>query len=166
MNDRKLQQLVEYISLTFFGRKFNHKALFNHRLRTTGGRYLLQNHNIEINPKYYEEHGMDELIGIIKHELCHYHLHIEGKGYRHKDRDFKELLKKVHAPRFCTPLKQKKTQKKQYFYQCYDCSQAFVRYKKMDPARYICGKCGGKIYLLKYRVDGGDKHMINYKSRR
>ena len=38
---------------------------------------------------------MEELIGIIKHELCHYHLHLEGKGYQHRDKDFKELLKKV-----------------------------------------------------------------------
>lgn len=149
MDDKELQQLVEHISLTEFGKKFNHKALFNSRLRTTGGRYLLLSHHIEINPKYYEEYGLDELIGIIKHELCHYHLHIEGKGYQHKDRDFKELIKKVDAPRFCKPLKQKLTKKKQYVYQCNRCSQTFVRYKKMNTKRYVCGKCGGKICLLK-----------------
>ena len=38
---------------------------------------------------------MDELISIIKHELCHYHLHQEGKGYKHRDQDFKDLLKKL-----------------------------------------------------------------------
>ena len=48
--------------------------------------------------------GEKELIGIIKHELCHYHLHLEGKGYQHQDQEFKKLLKKVGAPRFCTPL--------------------------------------------------------------
>lgn len=107
MNDDQLQKLVEQISLSFFGKKFVHKAYFNHRLRTTGGRYLLNNHDIEVNKKYYEQYGMDELIGIIKHELCHYHLHIEGKGFRHRDSDFKMLLKKVGAPRFCTPLREK-----------------------------------------------------------
>ena len=47
---------------------------------------------------------MEELIRIIKHELCHYHLHLEGKGYKHRDQDFKELLQKVGASRFCSPL--------------------------------------------------------------
>lgn len=149
VDDKELQQLVEHISLTEFGKKFYHKAYFNHRLRTTGGRYLLQSHHIEINPKYYVEYGLDELVGIIKHELCHYHLHIEGKGYQHKDRDFKELLKKVNAPRFCKPLKQKTTKRKQYIYCCNDCSQVFIRYRKMNTKRYVCGKCRGKIYLSK-----------------
>ena len=78
-----------------------HKVKFNSRLRTTGGRYLLKSHNVELNYRYYEMYGKEELIGIIKHELCHYHLHITGRGYKHRDRDFRELLKKVDAPRFC-----------------------------------------------------------------
>ncbi len=45
---------------------------------------------IFLTPQYH-----DYLIGIIKHELCHYHLHRLGLGYQHKDRDFKTLLQKV-----------------------------------------------------------------------
>lgn len=51
MNDQALQRLVEKISSEDFGRKFKHRAFFNGRLRTTGGRYRLQDHDIEINPK-------------------------------------------------------------------------------------------------------------------
>lgn len=150
MDDKKLQQLVEEISLRFFNKKFTHKATFNKRLRTTGGRYILNTHNIDINPKYLEEHGLDEVIGIIKHELCHYHLHIEGKGYKHRDNDFRELLKKVGAPRFCTPLKSEpKSVRKILKYQCKSCQQIFNRKKKVDTTKYVCGKCGGKIYLMK-----------------
>ncbi len=150
MDDKKLQQLVEEISLRFFNKKFTHKATFNKRLRTTGGRYILNTHNIDINPKYLEEHGLDEVIGIIKHELCHYHLHIEGKGYKHRDNDFRELLKKVGAPRFCTPLKSEpKLVRKILKYQCQSCQQIFNRKKKVDTTKYVCGKCGGKIYLMK-----------------
>jgi predicted SprT family Zn-dependent metalloprotease len=35
----------------------SHCAYFNKRLRTTGGRYLLKSHDIEINPKQYEHYG-------------------------------------------------------------------------------------------------------------
>lgn len=152
MNNEQLQKLVESISLQYFRKPFQHKALFNHRLRTTGGRYLLNSHNIEINPKYYEVFGLQELEGIIKHELCHYHLHLEGKGYRHRDRDFKELLKEVQAPRFCTPIPQKRSPKVRYEYRCHQCAQSFIRYKRMDTRKYVCGKCNGKIFLLK-KVD-------------
>ena len=52
---------------------------------------------------------MEELIGVIKHELCHYHLHIEGKGYQHRDADFRELLKRTNSPRFCSTLSGEKS---------------------------------------------------------
>ena len=53
---------------------FLHKAVFNNRLRTTGGRYLLKSHNIELNYRYYELYGEEELVGIIKHELFIIHI--------------------------------------------------------------------------------------------
>lgn len=77
MDNEKLQQLTEKISRQSFGWEFKHEAYFNNRLRTTGGRYLLQSHNIEINPKQYEQFGEAAIIDIIKHELCHYHLHLQ-----------------------------------------------------------------------------------------
>ncbi|GMB09913.1 SprT family protein [Thermolongibacillus altinsuensis] len=147
MNDDMLQKLVEQVSLTFFHKPFKHKAIFNNRLRTTGGRYILSSHNIEINRKYYEQFGQEELIQIIKHELCHYHLHLEGKGYRHCDRDFRELLKQVQAPRFCKPLSSPK-QIKQHRYICSTCHFIYVRKRKVDTNRYVCGRCRGKIKKL------------------
>ncbi|KIL48593.1 SprT family protein [Jeotgalibacillus campisalis] len=152
MEQQTLQSLVEEISLKEFGKPFKHKALFNTRLRTTGGRYMLSSHNIELNIHYLHEHGMQELVGIIKHELCHYHLHIEGKGYQHRDRDFKELTKKVSAPRFCTPLpsqvSKKKTNPKYHAYQCKKCSQSYIRKRRMNTSRYACGKCKGRLSYL------------------
>jgi SprT-like protein len=152
MNDKELQNLVEKISLNEFGKLFRHKAIFNSRLRTTGGRYLLQSHNIEINKKYLEQLGEQELEGIIKHELCHYHLHIEGKGYQHRDRDFRELLTRVKAPRFCSMLPERKEQKrsqKELIYRCTNCQLVYHRKRKINTAKYVCGKCRGKLKLIK-----------------
>ncbi|MFT8322568.1 MAG: SprT family protein [Bacillus sp. (in: firmicutes)] len=150
MTDKELQSLVEDISIKYFGEAFLHKALFNGRLRTTGGRYLLNSHNIEINKKYYEIFGAEELIGIIKHELCHYHLHIKKMGYQHRDADFKILLKKVDAPRFCSSLPVEHTankKKKMIIYQCQSCHQLYQRRKKMNLQKYVCGKCRGKLKM-------------------
>ena len=73
-----LQALTEVVSEQCFDKPFNHVAYFNKRLRTTGGRYHLSSHDIDINPKMFTEHGIDTLVGVIKHELCHYHLPMNG----------------------------------------------------------------------------------------
>ncbi|TXK92431.1 SprT family protein [Parageobacillus sp. SY1] len=149
MKQSDLQRLVERVSLQFFKKPFKHTATFNPRLRTTGGRYILQTHNIELNKKYYEAFGEDELIAIIKHELCHYHLHLEGKGYRHRDQDFRDLLRQVQAPRYCRPLPQQAQQrtKKVYVYVCSKCSLKYRRKKRVNTDKYVCGQCGGKLML-------------------
>jgi len=145
MEDHEVQQLVEHLSLKYFERPFLHKAYFNSRLRTTGGRYLLHNHNIELNRKSYETFGFEELKGIILHELCHYHLHLQGKGYKHRDADFRALLKKVGAPRFCSKIEEKTKKRTVHLYQCIECGQEYPRKKRMDVTKYRCGKCRGKI---------------------
>jgi len=152
MLNHELQNLVEKISLESFGKPFIHEATFNSKLRTTGGRYLLGTHNIEINKKYLDQLGEAELIGIIKHELCHYHLHLEGKGYQHRDADFKYLLKKVDAPRFCnrlTEMPKRRTFKKLLVYQCTGCELQYRRRKSINTSRYVCGKCRGKLKKIK-----------------
>ncbi len=149
MDEKQLQILCEQLSIELFGKPFNHIARFNNRLRTTGGRYLLRTHDIEVNPKYLHEQGIEAVIEILKHELCHYHLHIEGKGYRHKDKDFKQLLEKVGGPRYCKPLSTVKRKKQliKYIYECKECKQIYKRKRKMDISRYVCGICRGRLLL-------------------
>lgn len=147
MTDLQLQKLVEQLSEKYFGKPFLHKAYFNSRLRTTGGRYLLHSHNIELNKKSYEKFGLKELEGIILHELCHYHLHIEGKGYKHRDKDFRELLKKVGAPRFCSTIEEKKNNTI-YVYMCKKCNLKYYRRRKLNLSKCCCGKCYGRLKLV------------------
>nr|WP_263315111.1 SprT family protein [Mammaliicoccus sp. Marseille-Q6498] len=147
MENSFLQQLVSNISIEYFNKPFKHKAVFNNRLKTTGGRYLLKTHNIEINPKQYEHFGEKALQDIIKHELCHYHLHIEGKGYQHRDKDFRELIKEVDAPRFCKPV-ETYDERAKYLYICEDCKIEFKRIKRVNTTKFRCGRCGGKLKLI------------------
>lgn len=94
MNQAELQRHMEEVSLQFFQKEFRHQAVFNARLRTTGGRYLLKSHNIEMNPKYLENFGLAYFIGIMKHELCHYHLHLEKKRLSASRSRFPRVIKK------------------------------------------------------------------------
>lgn len=147
MEDHELQMLVERVSEESFGWPFRHKATFNGRLRTTGGRYLLRTHDIEINPHHYRLHGLDAMVGTIKHELCHYHLHLQRRGYRHQDRDFKEMLAKVGGSRYCADTGLRREVKTQYLYACAACGQTYPRKRKIDTKKYGCGRCRGKLIL-------------------
>lgn len=149
MTNEELQRWVEDISVRSFGRPFRHKASFNGRLRSTGGRYLLRSHNIEISRRQWEEYGHDEVEKIIKHELCHYHLHLLGKGYRHRDADFKTLLGLVGGSRYCQAVEgANRRLPYRYKLQCVSCRMEYLRKRKVDPRRYACGKCRGVLKLL------------------
>lgn len=145
-NEEMLYALTNELSKKFFDKPFRHHIKFNHRLRTTGGRYILKSNTIELNPKYVVEMDKAECIGIIKHELCHYHLHIEGKGYKHGDKEFKALLKVTGSPRHCKPLPSSKDTIN-YIYICKNCNQKYHRKRKVNVEGYSCGKCRGKISL-------------------
>lgn len=144
ISEKELFNLVNELSLKYFKKPFNHEVRFNKRLRTTGGRYIPVKGVIELNPKYITEMNELEFIGIIKHELCHYHLHIEGRGYKHGDQDFKQLLIKTGSPRYCSPLPSQKERFK-YKYICKQCNNEYKRIRRVDVKKYRCGKCKGKL---------------------
>lgn len=150
MNDEMLQAWVERVSKESFGLPFKHRATFNGRLKATGGRYFTKSHNIEISPHQLAAFGAEETEKIIKHELCHYHLHIMKRGYRHRDEDFKRLLVQVGATRFCKTLPEREgLQARPFKYKlvCRACGMEYLRRRKLDPSRYACGKCAGKLTL-------------------
>ncbi|MDQ0087315.1 SprT-like protein [Paenibacillus anaericanus] len=151
MDNDELQAWVEEISLTHFGIPFRHCAKFNSRLRTTGGRYFMKSHDIDINPHQLTAFGKEEVEKIIKHELCHYHLHLAGKGHRHRDQDFKVLLKRVKGSRYCQSIPgstARRTLPYRYKLVCTSCGMEYLRKRQMDPKRYRCGKCAGSLKLI------------------
>lgn len=147
MTDKELEELVKSVSLKYFGKPFKHTAHFNYRLRTTGGRYHLNSHHLDFNPKIVEFFSLNILIDIIKHELCHYHLHLEGKGYRHGDTDFKQLLDKVGGLRYTPSIEREKGNLLRWIYQCQVCDKMYYRKRRFNVERFACSHCLGKLAL-------------------
>ncbi|WP_308638490.1 SprT family protein [Paenibacillus silvisoli] len=151
MLDQKLQEWVERVSLQYFGIPFRHRATFNGRLKSTGGRYFTKSHNIEISPHQLASYGVEETEKIIKHELCHYHLHILKRGYQHRDADFKQLLAKVGGTRYCKSLPEgikRKPEPYRFKLVCRSCGTEYLRKRKTDPRRYACGQCRGQLIII------------------
>lgn len=147
MKQETLQKRVEKLSLEKFNKAFTHTATFNKRLRTTGGRYHLGSHNLDFNPKVLDVHGQEVFEGIILHELCHYHLHLDKKGYQHKDKAFKELLKEVNGLRFTPALTSHKA-KAVWQYQCKGCQLIIKRQRRFNVKKFCCSKCSGRFRLV------------------
>ena len=133
--------------ILFSSKPFRHQASFNRRLCTTGGRYHLNSHNLDFNPLVLEMHGLEELEKVVKHELCHYHLHIEGRGYQHRDTDFRNLLKESGGSRFVKDLRNPEITNPKWTYFCGNCGQLYFRKRRIDTQKYVCGKCRGKLKM-------------------
>lgn len=146
LDEQNLFNLTNELSKTYFQKPFKHTIKYNNRLRTTGGRYIPTLKTIEINPKYVLEMTQEHLIGIIKHELCHYHLHIEGKNFRDNDTDFITLINKIGAPKYCQPLP---SSMKRYIYMCKKCKLEYKRKRRVNVKKYKCGRCLEEITFIR-----------------
>ena len=147
MTDAEVQAETARISREFFNRPFTDQAFFNGRLRTTGGRFNLKTHNIDYNPRMFAQVDAQTRAGIIKHELCHYHLYLQERGYQHGDRDFKELLARVGGSHYAPRIQQPNGQH-YWVYACVDCGQQILRKRRFNTRRYVCARCGGHIRLV------------------
>ena len=147
MTDEEVQAETVRISRAFFHRPFTDKAFFNKRLRTTGGRFNLKTHNIDYNPRMFAQVDAQTRAGIIKHELCHYHLYMQGRGYKHSDPDFKALLAQVGGSHYAPRIEQPNGQH-YWVYVCRDCGQQMLRKRRFNTRRYVCARCGGRFHLV------------------
>ena len=140
-----LTEYVQEVSREDFGRPFRHEARWNSRLRTTGGRFFPKDGHLDFNPKMLEVHGLDLFRKIVRHELCHYHLFFEKKGYRHGDKDFQKLLQEVGGLRFAPQIEERV--QSFHHYSCQSCGQLYQRRRRINIQKYRCGRCQGQLNM-------------------
>ncbi len=138
-----LTEYVKQVSREDFGKEFVHEVVWNTRLRSTGGRFFPKDGHLDFNPKLYEEHGLDTFRKIVRHELCHYHLYFEKKGYKHSDRDFQELLVRVDGLRYAPRSQQ--SNGTIHYYICKTCGRLYQRRRRFDVRKYRCSNCHGSL---------------------
>ena len=141
-----LPNYVKEVSQEDLGKAFRHTAIWNTRLRTTGGRFFPADGHLDFNPKILEVFGLESFRKIVRHELCHYHLYFEGKGYKHADADFKELLQKVDGLRYAPTIP---SETAYHCYRCQKCGQEYRRERRVNTKKYRCGCCHGKLLEIK-----------------
>jgi SprT-like protein len=132
-----LQSLAESLSIELFSRPYLGAVRLNPRLRTSAGRFLGAGKIIEINPAYIDAHKQKGLIDTLKHELIHYHFPQAGHGPV-----FRREAERIGCSRFCLPLAGSVPTRR---YVCESCGHIYLRRRRIDIKRYLCGKCKGKL---------------------
>ncbi len=144
-SEEELKELVKEVSLRDFKRVFVHEVSWNRRLRTTGGRFIVKSLRLEFNPKVFAAFSREVGLGIIRHELCHYHLYLQKKPYQHRSSDFRRLLQEVGGLRYTPALKEEVP----YIYECQRCGQIYPRQRRINIKKYRCGHCQGPLHCKK-----------------
>lgn len=142
----------------------------NNRLRSKNGyfRFYPNGRPIEIGLNVKGCKSIEELIGVLKHELCHWHCFTEGLQYDDGTKDFESMLLSVGAPSTFVGLDQKRSRTIQNIVSKYGSVLKAVTVKKVDcntndykalevftesDRKYLMNKLtSGKIRVLAYNV--------------
>ena len=138
-----LSKYVKQVSQEDFGKPFQHDAIWNNRLQMTGGRFFPKDGHLDFNPKVLNRYGETIFRQVVRHELCHYHLYFDKKGYRHSDHDFNVLLSRVNGLRYVPLLKDGP----KWRYRWQSCGYLYMRQRRINTTNRCCGKCRGRLTM-------------------
>lgn len=77
------------------GRMTNSLGLFYSRTVYVRGERVRQPLKIVISKNLLEYYSLENIEGVIKHELCHYHLYKKGGKFSDGDKEFEDELKRI-----------------------------------------------------------------------
>lgn len=124
----------------------------NGRMKTTFGWFRHQRNgaplSVELNKYFVENNEATVVIDVLKHELCHYALFMQGRPYKDGQSEFENELKRLNIISQSTIDKYKiATQpRKIQVYQCSKCSAKFNRQRALpNNGRGHRCSCGGNL---------------------
>ena len=95
-----------------------------------------------------EEFDEATLIGVIKHELVHYFVHMLNEKPDHRNPHFQQLLRAVGGLRYAPTTSKRRRTPPKLLYQCQGCGLQYPRQRRINTRKYVCSKCRGRLKLL------------------
>lgn len=144
----KLQALANKLSLHFWNEPLKVPVAWNGRITRSMGRfvYRMKGKNrepVKIEMSKYAAQFVDReiFIAVLLHEMCHYHLFMQGKPFLDHQPDFEQELERVGAISTNTV----KLPSKAYKLHCKQCKQVLGHMKRINPDRYRSPCCHSEI---------------------
>ncbi|GGK25153.1 protein SprT [Caldalkalibacillus thermarum] len=159
---QKLKRLANKLSLHFWGKPCQIPVTWNGRLTKTMGRFLYTEQNgqrtpLKIEISKYAAHWIDReiFVAVLLHELCHYHLFIEGRPYHDHHPVFEQELRRVGA----ISTQRVQLPQKAYKLYCQRCGGYLGLRRRINVGHYRSICCRAPIlkaetWLGEFRYDG------------
>ena len=90
------------IPVVISSRMTNSLGLFYSSTVYKNGQRVRQPLKIAISKSLLEYYSLENIEGVIKHELCHYHLYKKGGNFSDGDKEFEDELKRIGSHSTCT----------------------------------------------------------------
>lgn len=148
-NPERLQALANKLSLHFWNESISVPVVWNGRLTRSMGRFVYRVQGKHREPvkiemsKYAAQFINREIfIAVLLHEMCHYHLFVQGKSFLDHHPVFEQELRRVGAISTNTV----RLPSKIYKLVCKKCQRELGHMKRFNPDRYISPCCKSEIH--------------------
>jgi SprT-like protein len=158
----KLQALANKLSQHFWRQDCAIPVVWNGRLTKAMGRFLFSPQSkkplplrIEMSKHAAQFINREIFIAVLLHELCHYHLFIQGQPFDDHHPLFEKELRRVGAISTNTV----QIPQKGFQLMCSKCKKKIGTRKRFNTARYLSGCCKAKVLkeevlLGSFKYDG------------
>jgi SprT-like protein len=153
----QLKKYADKFLMENYGMKLNVPLKLNGRLSKTLGWFIYKKKSnipvaVHLNKKFAQNNDQDLVLNVLKHELVHYALFMQGKPHSDGESYFENELKRRGIISQSTVDQYSITSVKQV-YQCVECSYIFKRSKRLknNGRNHKC-TCGGSLRDLGKRV--------------
>ncbi|GAA0357958.1 SprT-like domain-containing protein [Bacillus horti] len=148
VDSEKLEDLSQKLSLHFWGKRCDIPVLWNGRLTKSMGRFMFSSRGrtrtalrIELSKHAVRFIPPEIFIAVLLHELCHYHLFIQGQPFEDGHPVFEEELRRVGA--ISTNVVQ--LPQKGFELYCSKCHERLGSRKRMNTKHYLSACCKAQI---------------------
>lgn len=147
---KKNYNLSLIIPLKLNGRLSRTYGRFNYKIdRNTGEKNPV---SVELSKVFVENNDKDIVLDVLKHELIHYALFMQGKPYSDGHPAFENELKKLGVVSQRTIGKYQIANKKQV-YRCIKCNNEYILLRKLrHNGMYHRCNCGGNIKYIGQKI--------------
>jgi len=155
--ERQLKKYADKFLMENYGMTLTVPLKLNGRLSKTlgwfsyttkGGKPL----SVELNKQFVLNNESQLILDVLKHELVHYALFMQGKPHSDGDSYFENELKRKGIVSQDTINKKYKIASVKNIYKCLKCDTNHTRARRITAlSRYSC-TCGGKLEYLGKRV--------------
>lgn len=150
VDELELERIADEFLIENFAMELDVPIVLNGRLSKALGRHVYFRHaketvQIELSKDLIRYYDDETVIDVLKHELVHHALLVDGLPHRDGEYYFEKTLKELGVSR----TNHYSHKGKSHIYECTGCQNTFKEVRKFNTARYRCSRCQSQLMYVK-----------------